>query len=86
MPIINAKMQSAGREYCAKVLEASDGSFSIVVAQVYANKNLKSFVRTFKVEDNQGILIDEFRFKSKENQVKERFILKIKPYPNENLV
>lgn len=60
LPIINGKMQKAGKEHYGKVLTATDNVMCIEAGQAYDIDGLESFKRTLEFFDAEIVLIDEF--------------------------
>lgn len=80
VPIIDGKLQSAGKEYRGKVLKADGGKLITDIAGAYDADGLTSAVRTFTLGENTVELNDKFDFDDgKSHDIQECLISLIKP-------
>lgn len=85
VPVINGKPQSYGREYCSKLVEASEIAskvyFKLDLTRAYPCTELVQFHREFVWDYENAVLklTDKFEFDQLENKVQEVFITKRRP-------
>ena len=84
VPIIEKNYQSAGSEFYADVLNASEdkGLFRLDLTKAYSDSNLKRFIRSFLFESGKAVTLtvsDKFLFQKAPDSITERFISLYKP-------
>jgi hypothetical protein len=78
IPVINQeKQQTIGTN--AQVIEVTESSFGLELANFYPKAFITSFFRHFSLDQNQLLIEDRFAFQKDENQVQEKFITCIEP-------
>ncbi len=79
IPVINGRIQCAGREFYGRVLKADDKTLSMELAPAYDDEKLKSLVRSFEFLENGVRINDSFSFSGDGNAVTEHFVTEVRP-------
>ncbi len=78
IPIINGvTQQEYGKN--AIVEEVSRSRFDLSLTDFYPQACLDSYSRSFRLEENQLIVVDQFKFQQSNNTVEEQFVTEIEP-------